>query len=233
MLTEALTYIRRTENPTRTVLIGTLLTMLGFLIVPLFMVLGFAVRVVRAAQTDDEPPVWEDWKELTVDGVKMFAIALAYTLIPILLLLVGIGTASITIDPETGAATFQSFTALSIATLTLSAVISLAVAYVLPIGIAHFAETGRIGDAFKFGQFKSAATNSTYAIAWLLAVAVNIVGGAVLGAVAIVPLLGFFLAAALAFYLNVVTWYIYGRGIGLSEGLPQRPEPEDISGPAV
>ncbi|WP_267643713.1 DUF4013 domain-containing protein [Haloarchaeobius amylolyticus] len=233
MLKEALTYIRRSDDTARTLLIGTLLVMLGFLVVPLFIVSGYIVGVVRAARNDDEPPVWEDWKQLTLDGVKMTLVLLAFLVIPLLLGLTALVLAGITVDAQTGQLALESVGALAIALSVAAFVVGLVALYVSPIAVAHFAESGRMGDAFDFGEFRQAATNGTYAIAWLLAFAVNVVGGVIATGLGSLPWIGVFLGALAVFYLNVVTWYIYGQGVGLSEGLPQRPEPGELSGPAV
>lgn len=86
MIDEAIGYLRSSENATRTALLGGVLTLFAFLIVPLFAVAGYLVRVLDGtASGDDEPPVFEDWGELIIEGARASAIAFVYTMIPAIL----------------------------------------------------------------------------------------------------------------------------------------------------
>ncbi|WP_435362298.1 DUF4013 domain-containing protein [Haloarchaeobius sp. DFWS5] len=233
MIQEAFAYIGRSEDSSKTLAIGTLLILLGILIVPLVFLLGFYVRLFRHARTDDDMPEFDHWKELGIDGLKAMVITFVYSLVPILLLTFGIAMANPTIDSTTGAITNLEFTTASIVMLGIGLFVLALVAYFQPIALTHFAEARKLGKAFAFGEFKQAATSSTYATAWLLAILVGIVGGAVTGLLTALPLLGFFFAALVSFYLITVTSYLYARGVGVSEGLPEKPEPGDVTGPAV
>ena len=81
MISESLNYLRNGEDWVKTVLIGGVLGLLSVLIVPTFLVIGYLLRVVRATMKgDEEPPVFDDWGEMAIDGVKGFAIAFVYAL---------------------------------------------------------------------------------------------------------------------------------------------------------
>ncbi|ELK50823.1 hypothetical protein D320_16325, partial [Haloferax sp. BAB-2207] len=83
MISESLNYLRNGEDWVKTVLIGGVLGLLSVLIVPTFLVIGYLLRVVRATMKgDEEPPVFDDWGEMAIDGVKGFAIAFVYALVP-------------------------------------------------------------------------------------------------------------------------------------------------------
>lgn len=66
MLEDALTFPRRGDW-VRDVLIGGLLTVVGFLIIPAILVFGYLLRVLgESAAGADAPPAWDDWAELLV-----------------------------------------------------------------------------------------------------------------------------------------------------------------------
>lgn len=85
MLEDALSYPRR-DDSWRTVVIGGLLTCFGFLLLPLFVVYGYGVHVLRSSALGEaEAPPFDDWSDLLVDGLKAFAISLAYGFVPFLI----------------------------------------------------------------------------------------------------------------------------------------------------
>ncbi len=68
---DALTYPMEDDDWTVTVLIGGGLSLLSFLIVPAILVYGYLVQAIRKrADGATQPPGFEDWGELLVDGVK-------------------------------------------------------------------------------------------------------------------------------------------------------------------
>jgi len=56
-------------------LIGTVLTLFSFLIIPAFFAAGYLVRVTRAAvRADPEPPEFDDWGGIFVDGLGLIVV---------------------------------------------------------------------------------------------------------------------------------------------------------------
>jgi len=59
------------------VLVGGVVLLFFWLILPLFIVAGYFVRLTQAAGRDDvEPPTFDDWWELLIDGVKLVVVLL-------------------------------------------------------------------------------------------------------------------------------------------------------------
>ncbi|WP_224449497.1 DUF4013 domain-containing protein [Haloprofundus salilacus] len=212
MLTESLSYVRNSDDWVKNVLIGGILSLLGFLIVPTFLVIGYLLRVVRGSMRGDErPPAFDDWGEMAVDGLKGFAIGLAYGLVPLTLAVVFAvltGLASGGGDIGVVGGLFGLVGAL------LVFVTGLAVVYALPAGLANYAETDRMGAAFNTGMLRSTLTSGTYATAWLTAFAVFLVAGVVAGALNVVPLLGTVVGVFVTFYAAVAGYHIIGRAWG-------------------
>jgi len=72
-------------------LIGIVLGLAGFLVVPALFINGYSARIMQnIIRADEDPslPEWTDWGGLLLDGVKLFGVVVLYQL-PALLLIVG------------------------------------------------------------------------------------------------------------------------------------------------
>ncbi|ELZ81624.1 hypothetical protein C454_08199 [Haloferax gibbonsii ATCC 33959] len=215
MLSESLNYLRNGEDWVKTVLIGGVLGLLSFLIVPTFLVIGYLLRVVRATMKGDEvPPEFDDWGDMAIDGVKGFAIAFVYALVPAIIAGV-FGFAGIV-----GAAAGGSDAAgalggiVALVGLLLAFVLGLLAAYLIPAALSNYAETDRMGAAFDFGTLRPILTSGKYATAWLTAFAVLFASSIVVGVLNVIPLLGFVVGAFVTFYAAVAAYYIIGKTWG-------------------
>lgn len=208
MLGDALSFPRSGDDWIPTLLIGGVLTVLSFLVIPAFILQGYFVRVLRAAATGQtDSPSFTDWGGLLVDGLKLFVVNLAYSIVLVipyfgLFFLIGFGS-------DGGAGTGILVLALGLVVFVLALVVS----YFVPAASANFALEGDFGAAFDFGTIKSAALTSDYAMAWLLALVVGFVGGAV-GAALSFLLVGIFVL----FYVQVAVYYLFGRGFAKGLG---------------
>lgn len=229
MLGDALEYPARGEDALTTVLVGGLLPLFAILIgfvglaltvllvglavlplaiVPGIALLGYYVAVLRAVGSGDpDPPRFRNWKRLLVDGLRHLAITVVYA-IP-LFVLVGLFLAVVAAGgTATGDAAEVVVALAAVLVGGLAACYLLAFAYVRPLAIANFARESRMRAAFDLGTIRAAGISKAYALAWLLAALVWLVGGALEGALSIV-LMGFFVG----FYVDVVRYYLYGRGL--------------------
>jgi hypothetical protein len=219
MIQQSLQYLRNDEDGwVTTVLIGGFLSLLSVLVIPTFLVLGYLVRVVRGTMRGDEqPPVFEEWSEMFVDGLKAFAVVFVYGLVPGLLAAVVVGGSVFTFVVG-GSAESSSLVGLGMLGLfvggLLAFALSLLAAYVTPAAVAAFVETDRIGAAFSFGELRPVLTSGTYATAWLSGIAILFAAGLVGGALNVVPPLGMIAGALLGFYAAVSASYLVGRAWG-------------------
>ena len=212
MFEAALTYLKDSEDATRTIIIGGLLGLFGFLLVPVLPMLGYLVRVLdRTAEGETEAPTFDDWESLFVDGLKALAIGIAYLLVPLAILLAFVAIGAIT----TGATNLEALGAvLILAGLALTLVTGLAIWFVLPAAITRFAREGTMGAAFEFRALEPVLRSGTYARGWLYGFVIMFVGGLIVGGLAAIPILGWIAAPFLAFYVQVSAYYAYGRAYG-------------------
>jgi len=227
MIQQSLQYLRNDEDGwVTTVLIGGFLSLLSVLVVPTFLVLGYLVRVVRGTMRGDEqPPAFEEWGEMFVDGLKAFAVVFVYGLVPsfvagaviaggvLSFVVVGSASGPGAVTPQTGIATGLGLLAILVGSL-LAFALSLLAAYVTPAAVAALAETDRLGAAFSFGELRPVLTSGTYATAWLSGLVILFAAGLIGGALNVVPPLGMIAGAFLGFYAAVSASYLVGRAWG-------------------
>jgi len=256
MFEKAISYPATGEKAVGAFVIGTLLSLLGILIVPGLIVFGYLIRVLRQARDDEtaEVPAYDEWGTLLVDGLKAAIVTIGYVVVPVLIGLfvvfavflsfttvtvVETGDASssdgvvvgdgVIVESEAATDGLGAFGAIALLVSVLlvfaAAVWSLAALYVLPAGLAHFAVTGRMASAFAVRRLWPVLTSGTYFVAWLLALAVSIAAGFVVGLVSLVPVLGVLLGVAVFYYATVVGFRLYGEGYARAVPVEDGPEP--------
>ncbi|QLG63363.1 DUF4013 domain-containing protein [Halorarum salinum] len=210
MLTNAFDYLRDTEDWIRTVVIGGVLGLFGLLLVPAFLVLGYLMRVLRATMRGDEdPPVFDDWGDLAVDGLKAFVVTLAYGFVPgvVMAAAFAFGFAGFASGSDAGALT--GGLVLLVGGLV-AALLGLAAAYVVPAALLNYVEEDRLGAGFAFGEIYATLADRAYATAFGYAFVVLLGAGVLSGLLNAVPLLGTVAGAFIGFYASVMAAYIFG-----------------------
>lgn len=222
MLGESLGYPKAGDEWLKTVLIGGVLWLIGaFIFVTLLPVQGYFVRVLRSAANDErEPPEFDEWGDLFVDGIKMLVVNLVYVGVPMLLILfasVFVGVGLLAIGVEGGGAGVATGLGLLGALLAIVLVLVFVLAiYFLPAALANFAYEDDLGAAFDLGTIRRAAFTSDYFVALLLAFVVGVTLG-LIATVLTFLLVGIFML----FYVQVSIYYLIGRGY--AKGLDLEP----------
>ncbi|MDY7083277.1 MAG: DUF4013 domain-containing protein, partial [Halobacteria archaeon] len=89
MLGEALKYPMNRDDWIKQLLIGGVMLIFGILLIPALIAYGYFVRVLESSIAGDEaPPVFDDWGDMIVDGLKFFVITLIYQIIPTIIFFV-------------------------------------------------------------------------------------------------------------------------------------------------
>ena len=209
MIEEAINYPREGDDALTTILIGGVLGLLTVLIVPAFLLGGYFVRVLRAAEAGEEtPPTFGDWGDLLVDGLKAFAIGVVYFVVPAVVLAVTVGgtiAAAVAGDVPPGAIAGALFG------FAVGGFLWLVAFYVFPAALASFASEGRMGAAFDATTLREVLLDGRYATGWLIAFVFFVVASVIVGVLNAVPPLGFVVGAFVNFYVGVAAAYIYGH----------------------
>lgn len=231
MIEDALRYPWSGEQKVETILIGGVLALTSFLIVPALFSYGYLLRVIRRVSAGDDatPPSFEDWGELLTDGIVTMVILLAYMLVPSLTMSL---VATVTFIPLAALASSATGAESLIGSVTvvvflvgtvLSLGLGLLTAYLLPAAVGAYAATGSIEAAFSPSTLRSLGGDSRFALAWLIAfTAVVLVQ--VISYAAMVTIVGIVVIPFLGFYGNVAAAYAIGAGIQ-ETGLPASRSP--------
>ena len=214
MFQEAITYPRDSDSAVKTIAIGGALLFLSFLVVPTFFVFGYLVRTLRAVLNGEaEPPVFDDWGALGMDGLKVFAIGFAYSLVPAAIALAAVFASGATLGLGNGGSGSGLAVGLIVLVAALAVtVISLAIAYVLPAAIVAYARTDSVAAAFAPDELRRFALSRTYATGWLVAFGISLVAGVLIGVLNAV-VIGAVLAPFVTFYANVAGTYAVGTAV--------------------
>ncbi|NEU56239.1 DUF4013 domain-containing protein [Halorussus sp. MSC15.2] len=225
MFETALRYPVDGDDRIETIVIGGLLTLFSWLLIPAVFVAGYLQRVLARTTADDRAPSFDDWGDLFGEGLKAVAVTLAYFAVPVVLLTAVLGSVIFAFETttvvETGTTVAEPAApggannlgvVVVLVGFALAVVASLAASYALPAALARLAVEGRLGAAFEFRRLAGVLTDRSYAIGWLVAFVVLAVGGALVGGLASIPLVGWALVPFASFYLNVVAFALYGQG---------------------
>lgn len=206
-----------TRNIGRVLVLGVLL-LISILIVPLFLVLGYALRTIKeSTEEGTEPPAFDNWGAMFIDGLKYLVVSIVYSVIPLIVMGVGI-TSTIASIPSydmigSGAAYASLIFGSGLSFVGL--LLWLVIVVILNIAIANMAHKGEFGAAFKFGEIFQLIGSigwGKYIIWYIVLIVIAMLLSIVSGIVAVIPLLGFILIILLVEpYLIIFS----SRAIGL------------------
>ncbi|MDB2237363.1 DUF4013 domain-containing protein [Halorubrum ezzemoulense] len=208
MIEDGLSYPVRGDWVGRMV-VGGVLGLLSVLVIPTFLVFGYLVRVLeRTVAGDDEPPEFDDWGDLLAKGVVGALIALAYSVVPVVLYVVlvtvvaGIGSG---VGGDLGALIGVTGALLALAFLP----VLLFVYYAVPAALTAYAVRGRAGAAFDVDLLKPTLFSADYLLAVLAPILVAI-GVFVVSVVLLVTVVGSVLVPFVQFYGQVAVFRMFG-----------------------
>ncbi len=148
--------------------LGDLIILIILNIIPIanIVVVGYAARIIEEGA--EEPPKLEKYLELFVKGLKVLFVAALYSIIPMLVVFLGLGLTSVKgLGPLS-----LAVTGIGMLFLAVGLVFLFVFMVVGAMGIAHMLRTGRIAAAFDipevFSLIKSYGVLGY--IAWLLVI---------------------------------------------------------------
>lgn len=205
-------YPMESDDWLKTVVIGGLLLLFWFLIVPWFLVAGYLVQAIRAGMDGaEEPPSFGDWGTLLREGFVAAVIGFVYQLVPLVVFGFLVGGSLVAIATGTDAGAGIGLLGL-MGGVFISWLLSILFGFVGFAGVANYAKEGRFGAGFDFGVITSVVTSRPYLVAWVYVIALNIVVGILAGVLNVVPLLGFVVGMFLSFYALIIAGWLWGRG---------------------
>ncbi len=231
---KAFTYFSEDDRWMGKLGIGVLISFFSFLILPAFLLYGYAVGITRNVMNGEKRPLpeWDDIGTLFQDGLAMFVAGIVYTL-PFWLLtcIAFVTTIGFSGLSEATEMSEDAFAAGMLATWGLVSCLlflfMLAFFFISPAIVIQYVREGELAACFRFGQVLAIVRDNfaDILIAGLTPFAVSIVFSMVFGTISIViPCLGwmvsFLLSIALGPYLTAVTGHLYGQIAGKIGGTP-------------
>lgn len=209
MFETALRYPWNDGDGVKSLLIGAVLSLLGFLIVPTILVAGYTLRVLATVRADPDAPLpeWDEWGDMLVDGLKAFVVSLVYGIGPLLLLGALVAAVFVPVVGSVPRVTSILFVLLAVLALGLT-IVGL---YALPAALVRLATTGRIGAAFAVGPMWSLLSSGSYLTGWLYALAITLVAG-IVGSILAATFVGGILTPVVVWYGTLAAAYCYARG---------------------
>jgi hypothetical protein len=179
---------------------------IGFGVAPLvvflnFPAVGYVLRVFRGTLRWETGalPEWDDWPALTRGGLTVSVVALAYGILPILILLLGLN-----LLVRGGIILF-----LGMLLMVLGLLVGLFVLFFLPMALAYFLARRRLEAAFHPSLLWDGINSvlAEYMATYLISVATYIVAGLL----AAVPYLGLLVSPFVFYYLMLVQARLFGE----------------------
>ena len=193
------------------ILIGGVLYLLSFLIIPVFFVEGYFVRVMAdTIEGKDDMPEWSDWGYLFGKGVGAFVISIVYLLIPMIIIGIVLGATLLVAIPTIMTGGFGAVIMEVLGGILVSIIIAFFFGFVLLVGLLRYADKGNIGAAFAFSEIIDELKEkfTQYLIAYLVLFGAAIVLGLV---TAFIPIIGAIVAVFAGFYIIVVGARMFGE----------------------
>lgn len=207
MIADSYNGMRDMWTDMRTLAIGSVLHVLFFLIVPMLVIFGYEVKVLRnATRGRDEVPQFDNWTELIFMGIVSSILApILYTILPI----IGLGL----IFYVVAALLSASPTALLSSVVIFAVVTVLAMllfSYVIFAAIAAYADTGRLSALFDFSLILPVAKSLDYLLAYLLISVILPIVSAIAMTILSATVIGLILVPTLVFLDLVFTFRLVG-----------------------
>ncbi|MBC7318731.1 DUF4013 domain-containing protein [Candidatus Bipolaricaulota bacterium] len=149
-----------------------ILFLLSFLLIPVFLAIGYAFRALKATIAGfDELPEFDEWGEMFIDGVKVFVVTIAYMIIPLIIIFAGIFTGPYVYGPTLTDVPLllQAGGSIKIVGFIVAIIFGL----LLTIAIAHMAfNDGQLGAAFRINEILDVIADIGWAdyIIWYIVV---------------------------------------------------------------
>ena len=198
---------------------------LGVFLIPLPLVSGYGLRLMRGVIKTGEPhlPDWDNLGEMYLDGLAQMVIGIVYLLPLYVLLCCGLipffmGPVFLsTVDDPSGWAVGGSILGYAIAMLLfgLASMFGIAVQFILYVALAHYVDTGDLGSAFKLREVWNILRANlghfvlAYAVYWGLSAGLGFVTQILVYTIVLICILPF-LTVGVAFYVQALLSTLYG-----------------------
>lgn len=209
MLEDGLSYPMQGDSWIVQMLIGGVLLTFFFLLIPLLAFNGYLLRVIgTTVRGESQPPAWDDWGELIVDGIKFTIVGLVYSIVPMVVIF-GVGGALIGLGGAAGNSSGGLIAGFGLMAFLLLIPVLFLVYYIVPAALANMAVEGSLGAAFDFSLLKNVVLTTDYFIAVLMPIVVGIITNIISNILAF-TVIGLILVPFVSYYGQVAVFRMFG-----------------------
>ena len=213
VMTDSLKY--PSSNWKKVLILGVMI-LFSFLIIPLFIVLGYFVRVLKASLAGlEDLPEFDEWVDMIVDGIKVLLVGIVYSLPAIVIMAVSMiaiwgSLSSITAMQSTGMSPTTAlgmFTGIGFIGMIVAILYLLIITPILYVAIANMAYNEELGSAFRFSEIFGLISQIGWVdlIVWyVVVILIGFVVSFIGGIIGIIPIIGGIIAALTVYpYYNI------------------------------
>lgn len=206
----AVTFVTEDEQWIKKLGIGLLMMFLFFLILPMFVVMGYGVQVARNVKDGMDVPLpeWDNLGGFFKDGLSIAVVGLVYSLPMIVLMIVGIVLVALGGATEMDAIMATGGVLLALLGCVV-AIYSVALIAIGPAIYIQYLKHESIGACLRFSEVLNITRNNIGDI--LIAVLVMLGISFVTSIANVIPCLGALLSIAATPYILCVTAHLYGQ----------------------
>lgn len=209
MLEDGLSYPMQGDSWIGRVVIGGVLLFFGILLIPVIFFQGYLLRVLGSTvRGEAEPPAWEDWGGLFVDGLKSLGVTFVYGIVPIIVF-VGIGGVLIGLGGAAGDSGAGIIAGFGILTFLLFIPVMFIVYYLVPAALSNMAVEGSFGAAFDFEMISDVVLSVDYLVAVLMPIIVGVIVN-IISFLLGITIIGYLLVPFVVFYGQVAIFRMFG-----------------------
>jgi hypothetical protein len=222
-ISKAYTFIPEDKEWVKKIVIGGAFALFSFLFIPIFFLIGYQVAVVKNVMNGEENPLpeWEEWGQMFMDGLVVWAAMFIYAL-PVVLL--GICSlflwlpAVLDSGGDFGGALSAGATFGMVVLGCLMFLFAVALAFIMPALYIQYARTGEFGPMFQVAEVIKIARENVVDI--LIVIVAAIAASLVLGLVTWIPICGWLISAAGTTWIMIATAHLYGQIAAKTDGKP-------------
>ncbi|MEN6292531.1 MAG: DUF4013 domain-containing protein [Methanobacterium sp.] len=198
------------------VLILGVMTLFSFLIIPLFIAMGYFLRVLKASLAGlEELPEFDEWVDMIVDGIKVLLVWIVYSLPAIVIMAVSMITiwgslSSMAAMQSTGMSPTTAlgmFTGIGFVGMIVAMLYLLIITPVVYVAIANLAYNEELGAAFRFSEILGLISQIGWVdlIVWyVVVILIGFVVGFITTILGIIPVIGLVISLLVVYpYYNI------------------------------
>lgn len=138
----------------KVVILG-ILTILSSLLIPGFLVLGYFFKVIKSSNDSSELPDFNEWITMFIDGLKVFTVLFIYSILPAILILMGMWVAllpMLTVPGEGSLLNPHTSISLVSGIALIGILLQIMISFIIPIALVNMAFKNDLSAAFRLKE---------------------------------------------------------------------------------